>query len=66
MSYDKLLFANRASNRPPRITGVSLEQLKTIRNLEDVRRLHKNIEGKKVIINIGGGFRDWRLVIIFL
>jgi nitrite reductase (NADH) large subunit len=55
MSYDKLLLANGASNRPPAIVGIDGGKMNTIRNLEDVQRLRGVLEGKNEILYIGGG-----------
>lgn len=57
MGYHKLLLANGAANRPPVIAGLDPGKMNTIRTLEDVRRLQREMEGKEVILNIGGGIQ---------
>ncbi|HBE78788.1 MAG TPA: NAD(P)/FAD-dependent oxidoreductase, partial [Firmicutes bacterium] len=55
MNYNKLLLANGAGNRFPAIAETNRGKLNTIRNLEDVQRLHGVLEGKNEIFYIGGG-----------
>jgi nitrite reductase (NADH) large subunit len=55
MHYDKLLLANGASNRPLAIAGAENGKMNTIRNLEDMKKLQVTLEGKEVILYIGGG-----------
>ncbi|MBZ9685423.1 FAD-dependent oxidoreductase [Clostridium estertheticum] len=53
--YDKLLFANGASNTKPPIDGIDLEGVYTLRGLNDTLNIKKSLTECEQIIIIGGG-----------
>lgn len=55
LKYDKLLFANGASNTKPPITGIDLEGVYTLRSLNDTLNIKKGLDKSEQIIVIGGG-----------
>lgn len=55
MSYDRLLLANGASNRPLTINDADAEIVNTIRNLDDVQKIQGRLQEEQAILYIGGG-----------
>ena len=55
LEYDKLLIATGASNFTPPIKGINKKNVFTIRKLEDIEEIKKNVKDKETILNIGGG-----------
>lgn len=55
LEYDKLLIATGASNFTPPIEGINKKNVFTIRKLEDIEEIKKNVKDKETILNIGGG-----------
>ena len=53
--YDKLLFANGASNTKPKIEGIALEGVYTLRSLKDAFNIKKSLDKSEEIVVIGGG-----------
>jgi len=53
--YDKLLFANGASNTNPKIEGIALEGVYTLRSLKDAFNIKKSLDKSEEIVVIGGG-----------
>lgn len=53
--YDKLLLANGAKNSVPPIRGIDSPGVYSIRKLEDVLNIQRNVENKQVVLNVGAG-----------
>ncbi|MGV8981226.1 NAD(P)/FAD-dependent oxidoreductase [Clostridium sp.] len=53
--YNKLLMANGSRNFMPPIDGIDKENVYTIRKFDNIRDIQDNINGKKTILNVGGG-----------
>lgn len=56
-AYTKLLLAVGARNFVPPIKGIDKNGVYSIRQLEDVQTIQKDLEGKETIFNIGGGIQ---------
>ena len=57
LNYDKLLLANGARNNIPRIDGIGLEGVYTIRNLEQALEIKSKLSNCSKVISIGGGIQ---------
>jgi nitrite reductase (NADH) large subunit len=55
--YTKLLIASGARNFMPPISGINKNGVYSIRQLEDVHNIQKDLEEKDTILNIGGGIQ---------
>ncbi|GFP76428.1 NAD(P)/FAD-dependent oxidoreductase [Clostridium fungisolvens] len=55
--YTKLLLASGARNFIPPINGINKDGVYSIRQLEDVHNIQKDLEEKDTILNIGGGIQ---------
>ena len=53
--YNKLLLANGSKNFMPPIDGIDMENVYTIRKLDNIREIKNSIYDKKTILNVGGG-----------
>lgn len=53
--YKKLLLANGSKNFMPPIDGIHVENVYTIRKLDNIRDIKDNIYDKETILNVGGG-----------
>lgn len=62
IEFDKLLFANGASNNIPRIEGINNAGVFTLRTLEDAKKIKNSYESKNSIVQIGGGILGLELV----
>ena len=54
--YDKLMLATGARAIVPRLPGVELPGVHTLKTLDDGLTLQKNLEGKRQIVVVGGGY----------
>lgn len=57
IKYDRLLFANGASNRIPPINGIGKNGVYTLRGLNDALEIKSRLNESKEIIVIGGGIQ---------
>ena len=55
-SYEKLILSPGAAPVRPPIPGIDNPNVMTLRNLEDMDRIIKSIDGKKAVAVIGGGY----------
>ena len=56
IGYDKLLLAPGASPLRPPLPGMELEAVRTLRNLEDMDRIHEACAKAKTAVVVGAGF----------
>lgn len=57
IDYTKLLIASGARNAVPPIPNINKHGVFTLRNLEDSKKIIKNVKESKTILNIGGGIQ---------
>ncbi|WP_439740645.1 NAD(P)/FAD-dependent oxidoreductase [Bacillus pseudomycoides] len=66
IAYDKLLICTGANNKKLRIDGINKKNVFTIRDMHDADNFKTCLEGKKSIVNIGGGVQGletaWSIV----
>lgn len=62
-SYDKLLLSPGAAPLRPPLPGIDLPGIHTLRNLQDVDRIHARVtEGLRQVVVVGAGFIGLELV----
>jgi NADPH-dependent 2,4-dienoyl-CoA reductase/sulfur reductase-like enzyme len=62
LSYDRLLIATGAKARQMKVTGIDLEGVVTLDNLQDARRIIKLVRRARAAVVIGGGITALELV----
>ncbi|PED07938.1 NAD(P)/FAD-dependent oxidoreductase [Bacillus pseudomycoides] len=66
IAYDKLLICTGANNKKLRIDGINKKNVFTIRDMHDADDFKTCLEGKKSVVNIGGGVQGletaWSIV----
>lgn len=55
-SYDNLILSPGAAPIRPPIPGIQNPNVQTLRNMEDMDRIIKSIDGKKSVAVVGGGY----------
>lgn len=58
LKYTKLLLANGAFNFKPTIEGIDLENVYTIRALEDIHNIKTKVDEINTVLHLGGGIQN--------